>query len=360
MPESMAAVVNHGPGDYRLEEVPRPHARPGEVVIRVDAAGVCGSDAKCHAGAEMFWGGRDPWVKAPVIPGHEFFGTVVEVGDGAAEAHGVAPGDLAIAEQIYPCEACRYCRRGQYWMCEVHNIYGFQREVADGAWATHMRFGPNSRVHRMPAGMPLEAGVLVEPLACALHGVERADVRLDDVVVLAGAGPIGLLMLSVLRRRSPAMIVVTDLNDERLDVARRLGADLTVNVGRDDPVEVVHEYTDGYGCDVFIEATGHPDAVVQGLQALRKLGRMMVFGVFRTPVTVDWSIIGDRKELDIRGAHLGPYCYPTAIDWLNAGVVDAGALVTHRLPLTDFQRGLELVAAGAAIKVMLEPVEAGA
>jgi D-arabinose 1-dehydrogenase-like Zn-dependent alcohol dehydrogenase len=89
MPESMAAVVNHGPGDYRLEEVPRPHARPGEVVIQVEAAGVCGSDAKCHAGAAMLWGGPDPWVTPPVIPGHEFFGTVVEIGEGAAEAHGV-------------------------------------------------------------------------------------------------------------------------------------------------------------------------------------------------------------------------------------------------------------------------------
>lgn len=359
MPEMMRAVVNHGPGDYRLEEVPRPGAAPGEVIIRVEAAGICGSDGKCYAGSELFWGGQDPWVKAPVIPGHEFFGTVVEVGEGASDRHGVEVGDLAVAEQIYPCDACRYCRRGQYWMCEVHDIYGFQRDVADGAWAQFMRFGPNSRVHGMPAGMPRRAGVLVEPLACAIHAVERAGIQLDDTVVLAGAGPIGLLMLSVIRLKNPAMVIVTDIRDDRLEVAGQLGADLTVNPARDDVGEAVRGHTGGYGCDVFIEATGYPDAVVQGLDALRKLGRMVVFGVFREPVTVDWSIIGDRKELDIRGAHLGPYCYPTAIDYLHRGVVDPEPLVTHELPLTGFQQGLDLVRTGGAIKVLLRPGEDG-
>lgn len=357
MSQLMRAVVNHGPGDYRLEEVPRPSAGSGEAIIRVGAAGICASDGKCYAGSQMFWGGQEPWVKTPVIPGHEFLGTVVELGEGAADRHGVTVGDLAIAEQIYPCEACRYCRRGQYWMCQVHDIYGFQRGVADGAWAQYMRFGPNSRVHRMPSDLPRQAGVLVEPLACAIHAVERADIQLGDTVVLAGAGPIGLLMLSVIKLKHPASIIVTEVRDERLELARQLGAEVTINVGRQDPAEAIREHTEGYGCDVFIEATGYPDAVVQGLEALRKLGRMVVFGVFGAPTTVDWSIIGDRKELDIRGAHLGPYCYPTAIDYLHRGVIDAATLVTHQLPLTGFQDGLELLEAGEAIKVMLLPEE---
>lgn len=355
MTDTMQAVVNHGPGDYRVEQVPAPTAGPGEVVLQIEAAGICGSDGKCFAGGAMFWGGEDPWVKAPVIPGHEFYGTVVELGDGAEELHGVQLGDLAIAEQINPCERCRYCRDGNYWMCEVHNIYGFQKDVADGAWADRMLLGANSRIHTMPPDMPREAGVLVEPLACAIHAVERAAIEIGETVVIAGAGPIGLLMLSVAKLKHPGRIIVTDLNPQRLLVAERLGADVTINVSDDDPGDAVRELTDGYGCDVFLEATGYPEAVVQGLDAIRKLGRMVIFGVFGASATVDWSIIGDRKELDVLGAHLGPHRYPAAIDLLHTGVVDADQLVTHRLPLAKIDDALELLAEGAGIKIMLTP-----
>lgn len=354
MNDTMTAVRNHGPEDYRLETVPRPHAGPGEMIIRVDAAGICGSDGKCYLGGEMFYG-ADPWVKNPVIPGHEFFGTVVELGEGAAEKHGLSVGDKAIAEQIVPCEACRYCRRGQYWMCEVHNIYGFQKDVADGAWAEYMRFHANARVHAVPADMSLEAGVLIEPLACAIHAVERGEIELGDTVVLAGAGTLGLLMLQVIKLKNPGRIIVTDAKAERLELAKRLGADVTIDVTEEDPVVRIKELTDGYGCDVFIEATGYPKAVQQGLAALRKLGTMVVFGVFGSDVTTDWSVIGDRKELDLHGAHLGPYRYPLAIDYLYRGVVDADIMVTHRLPLDEFQRGIDMLLGGEGVKIMLVP-----
>ncbi len=108
-------------------------------MIRIGACGICASDCKCWSGAAMFWDGADPWVKAPVVPGHEFVGHVEELGDGAAEHFGVTLGDHVIAEQIVPCERCRYCRSGQYWMCEVHNIFGFQRTVAEGGMAQYMR-----------------------------------------------------------------------------------------------------------------------------------------------------------------------------------------------------------------------------
>lgn len=354
MSNTMNAVRNYGPRDYRLERIARPTAGPGEVVIQVDAAGICGSDGKCYAGGDMFYG-ENPWVKVPVTPGHEFFGTVVELGEGAARKHGLQLGDKAIAEQIVPCEECRYCRRGQYWMCEVHDIYGFQKDVADGAWAGWMKFGANARIHKLPADISLEAGVMVEPLACAIHAVERGNIQLGDTVVLAGVGTLGLLMLQVIKLKNPGTVIVQDAKPERLEIASRLGADVTVNIRDEDPVEVVKAHTEGYGCDVFIEATGYPSAVEQGLMAVRKLGTMVVFGVFGSDVTVDWSVIGDRKELDIHGAHLGPYRYPLAIDYLYTGVVKAEPIVTDRLPLADFQRGIDMLLNGEGIKIMLIP-----
>ena len=353
--ETMMAVRNYGPRDYRLETIAKPTAGPGEVVIHVDASGICGSDGKCFTGSGMFWDGDDPYVKVPVTPGHEFFGTVTELGEGAGEKHGLEVGDKAIAEQIYPCDKCRYCKRGQYWMCEVHNIYGFQREVADGAWADYMKFGVNARVHKVPDDMSLEAGVLIEPLACAIHAVERGEIQLGDTVVLAGAGTLGLLKLQVIKQKNPGLIVVQDGKPERLELAKKLGADVVININEQDPVQSVKDLTDGYGADVFIEATGYPQAVVNGLNMIRKLGTFVAFGVFGSPTTADWSIIGDRKELNIHGAHLGPYCYPLAIDYLYRGVVDADAIVTHRLPLSRFAEGMEMLLRGEGVKIMLEP-----
>ncbi len=352
MSDMMKAVRNHGPHDYRLEEIPKPTAGPGEVVIRVDASGICGSDGKCYTGGAMFWG-PPAWVKAPVTPGHEFFGTVTELGEGAAERFGLKVGDKAVAEQILPCWECRYCQRGQYWMCEVHNIYGFQGGVADGAWADFMKFGAGSRVFKVPDDMSLEGGMMIEPLACAIHAVERGNIQLGDTVVLAGVGTLGLLMLQVITRKNPGQIIVQDTKPERLELARQLGADVTIDVREQDPETVVKDLTEGYGADVFIEATGYPKAVEQGLQVIRKLGTFVVFGVFGEKATVDWSIIGDRKELDVVGAHLGPYRYPLAIDYLHQGVVKTDPIVTHRLPLSEFQQGLDKLLAGEGVKVML-------
>ena len=351
MSEMMLAVRNYAPRDFRVEKIPRPSAGPGEAVLSIDAAGICGSDGKTFIGAPSFW---DSWVKAPVVPGHEFFGTVVEMGEGAAEKWGIQKGDKVIAEQIYPCERCRFCQRGQYWMCEVHDMYGFQKHC-NGAWAQFMKLGPNSRVHKMPSDIKRDAGVLVEPLACAIHAVERGEIQLGDTVTLAGAGTLGLLMLQVIKLKNPGQIIVTDAKPERLERARALGATHTVNVKEKDVVAEVKKLTGGYGTDVFIEATGYAGAVPQGLDMLRKLGTFVAFGVFGEKATADWSIIGDRKELNIHGAHLGPYCYPKAIDYLYRGIVRHEEVVTTHLPLAEFQKGLDELLSGKGVKIALQP-----
>jgi threonine dehydrogenase-like Zn-dependent dehydrogenase len=353
MTQQMVAIVCHGPKDYRVERIAKPVAGPREIIVRVAACGICASDRKCWSGAGMFW--RDPWVKAPVIAGHEFFGYADELGEGAAEHFGVAVGDMVIAEQIVPCDKCRYCRSGQYWMCEKHDIFGFQRVAADGGMAEYMRFPANARVHKIPADMPLEDAAIIEPLACAIHTVERADIQLSDVVVIAGAGPLGLMMVQTARLKTPTRLVVVDPSDVRLELAKSFGADLTLNPANSDAVSIVKGLTDGYGCDVYIEATGVPAGVTQGLEMIRKLGRFVEFSVFGKETTADWSIIGDRKELDVRGAHLGPYTYPIAIDLLSRKLITSRGIVTDHYDLTDWDEALKVSERPEAVKVLLRP-----
>ena len=297
--ETMTAIICHGPKDYRVEQVAKPMAGPNELVIRIGACGICASDRKCWSGAAMFW--NQPWVKAPVVAGHEFFGYVEELGPGADEHFGVQKGDMVIAEQIVPCGKCRYCKTGSYWMCETHHIFGFQRTVADGGMAEYMKFPANALVHKIPKDMPLEDAAIIEPLACAIHTVNRGDIQFDDVVVIAGAGPLGLMMVQAARLKTPKKLVVLDASDHRLNLAKAFGADVVINPTKADAVAEVKAMTDGYGCDVYIEATGVPAGVTQGLEMIVKLGRFVEFSVFGHETSADWSIIGDRKELDLRG-----------------------------------------------------------
>ena len=356
-PQDMQAVVCHGPKDYRLERVARPAAGAHELVIEIGACGICASDCKCFSGAAMFWGGngKPAWVKAPVVAGHEFYGHVVEAGAGAEAHFSVALGDRVIAEQIVPCAKCRYCVSGSYHMCEVHNIFGFQRVVADGGMAEFMRIPATARVHKIPDGISLADAAMIEPMACAVHTVNRADIQLDDVVVIAGAGPLGLGMVQVAKLKTPKKLVVIDLVPQRLALAAAFGADVLIDPARDDAKAIVDSLTGGYGCDVYIETTGVPAGVTQGLDLIRKLGRFVEFSVFGKDTTADWSIIGDRKELDVRGAHLGPYCYPIVIDLMTRGLLTSRGIVTHEFPLGEWERAFALANSLDSIKVLLRP-----
>jgi erythritol/L-threitol dehydrogenase len=357
LPKTMPAVICHGPEDYRLEERPVPRAGAGEVVIKVTSTGICASDIKCYSGAGLFWGDKNRvgYCQAPVTPGHEFIGDVVALGEGAGEKHGLALGDTAISEQIVACWKCRYCKRGQYWMCEFGDVYGF-RQKAFGSWAEYMLFPVNALNHKVPKSIPVHHAVFIEPLSCSIHAVERGDIQYQDTVVIAGCGPLGLGMVAAAKMKGPEKIVAIDLNDDRLELAKRCGADIGLNPRNVDTVKTVKDMTEGYGCDVYIEATGHPSAVEQGLNMIRKLGTFVEFSVMREPVTVDWTIIGDTKELNVHGSHLGPYCYPVAMRMIQEGKLPMDEIVTHQLPLTDFQKGIDMVQSGlTSVKVTLVP-----
>ncbi len=358
LPKTMPAIVCHGPEDYRLQEWDVPEPAANEVVIRVQSVGICASDLKCYQGAPLFWGDkqREGYCQSPVIPGHEFVGEVVALGTGAAEKYGLALGDTAVSEQIVPCWNCRFCRRGQYWMCQdKHDVYGF-RQATFGAMAEYMKFPVGALNYKVPKSIPLHYAPFIEPLGCSIHAVQRGEIRLDDVVVIAGCGPLGLGMVAAARLKNPRLLIAIDLNEARLNIAKLCGADLALNPRQVDVVDEVLKLSDGYGCDVYIEATGYPAAVEQGLHMIRKLGTFVEFSVMREPVTVDWTIIGDTKELNIHGSHLSPYTYPIAIDMLAKGLLPMDKIMTHQLPLSRFHEGMDLVANGTeSVKVTLTP-----
>ncbi len=357
----MNSVVCYGPHDYRYETVPVPSITEDELLVKIKACGICAGDIKSWDGAAMFWGGGvlPPWNDAPVRPGHEFIGEVVAIGDRAKKKWSLDIGDMAIAEQIVPCGECRYCKSGEYWMCENQNIYGHQKMIADGGMAEYMKYGPRSIVHKVPKSIPAKHASMIEPLSCSVHTVSRADIGFNDVVVVAGMGPIGLCKLQLAKLKHPKMLIAIDMKPKRLDLAKKLGADVVINAAEVDAVAEVKRLTDGYGCDVYIHNSGHPSGVINGLQMIRKLGTFVEFSVFGAETSVDWSIIGDRKELNIRGSHIsGKDGYQVAISALEKGTVRVDEIVTHEFPLKDFKEAFELAKKGdESIKVVLVPEE---
>lgn len=355
IPETMRAIVAYAPGDYRLEVVPTPKLENDEeIIVKVEACGICAGDIKAFDGAPSFWGDdtQPAYIKAPMIPGHEFIARVVAKGD---KVKNFEVGDRIISEQIVPCWDCRFCNRGQYSMCEKHDLYGFQNNV-NGGMAEYMKFTKEALNYKVPEELPIEQAILIEPYACSLHAVQRAQIQLGDFVVLAGAGTLGLGMVGAAKKAGAQTLVVLDMMDERLELAKKFGADLVMNPAKMDVVSEIKKMTDGYGCDIYIEATGHPKSVEQGLSMIRKLGRFVEFSVFKDPVTVDWSIISDRKELDVLGSHLGPYCYPLVIEGIRNGDFPTEGVVTHKLPLEDYLRGFEMMKSGKdSLKIILVP-----
>ena len=341
IPATMKALVAYSANDYRyVENYPVPKCGPDDILIKTEGCGICAGDLKCQTGAAMFWGDdvQPSWVQPPFIPGHEFLGRIVYVGE---NVKGYKVNDRITVDQIAPCGQCRFCSNGSYWMCQPHNIYGFFENFG-GGMAEYVRIPTKHAViHHVPNEMKLLDALLIEPYACSKHCVDRADIGVEDVVVLAGAGPLGLGMVTYAKLRSPKELIVLDMIDERLDKAREFGATLTWNPGKVDVVKEIEAITDGYGCDVYIEATGHPSAVVQGMKMIRKLGRFVEFSVFSEETSLDWSIIGDRKELDVLGAHLSPYCYPFVIEGINSGKLKTDGIVSKTFELENWVTAFE-------------------
>lgn len=354
MKRTMKALVSYAPFDYRYEEVPIPQIGPGELLLKVKACGICAGDIKAYHGGIRIWGTSeaDRYIEAPVIGGHEFYGEVVEIGEGVTEYQ---LGDILTTEQIVPCNECRFCREGKYWMCQRSAVFGF-KQYAQGGFAEYVKLSKNCINHKLPGHFTMEQSVLVEPVACGMHAVERGRIRHSDVVVIAGLGAIGLAMVSMARLSLPKMIIGIDVREERLKLSERFGADVLLNPAECNVAEEIKGLTEGLGCDVYIEASGSEKSVAQGMESLKNLGKYVQMGVFADLVKADWNVIGDGKELHIYGSHLSALNYPAVIKGIDTGLIPTEGLISHKFRLKDWKEAFETAENHPeAIKVVLVP-----
>lgn len=338
----MRALVFDGPGEMPLREHPDPSPGPGEVLVAVRAAGICGSDVHGFLGAT----GRR---RIGVVMGHEASGDVVEVGPGVTSARA---GDRVVLRSILACGHCERCRRGQPNLCLDRKGMGMH---FDGAYAERIAVA-ESLLLPLPDTLSYEEGALVEPLAVAMHAVNITPFERTDFVVVIGAGAIGLLTLLAARLRGAGSIVITDRSAHRLAVARSLGADLTIDITTQDATDVVLAATDGRGADAVLEAVGIGVSAAQSLQVARSGGHVTWIGNSAPTIELGMQELVTR-ELTVRGSYGFSEEFEQAADALAAGTVDVRPIIERLAPLEEGPELFRELGAGEldAVKVVLMP-----
>lgn len=344
----MKAVMKVAPGvgNVALQDVEEPVAAPGQVKIRVQAAGLCGTDLHIY---------KDEFRSfPPVVLGHEVAGEVAEVGEGVS---GIEIGARVTTETYFStCGVCRYCRNGQNNLCLNRRSIG---SAVNGGFTQYLVV-PAKNIHRLPPDVDFQAGALTEPLACVVHGVlSTPTVAPGDVAVIAGPGAIGLLTLQVVKAAGATVIVLgTDADESRLEQARNLGADYTINVQRENPAPLVADVTpEGLGADVVYECSGAGPAAQQLLELVRRRGRFVQIGLFGKPVAWDLDQICF-KELVVTGSNAStPPAWVRALQLLASGSVRTAPLISHVFDVTDWQQAFDTFEARTGVKMILQPVE---
>ena len=340
----MKAAVLHDVRDIRVEEVKKPEIAEDEVLIEVKTAGICGTDLHFYKGE---------WkVDMPIIPGHEFSGVIAEVGE---NVDGFKIGEHVVAEPNITCGSCYFCLMSERnFFCENLKAVGV---TVNGAFAEYLKI-KDRNLYRIPENLSFEEAALIEPLACCIRGLDNVGIKAGESVLIVGAGPIGLLLMQLIRNFGASMIIQTDLEDYRLEKALELGADHVINVRKEDPIKVIKELTGGYGVDVAIEAVGSPKAITQAVEAVRKGGRVNIFGV--SPQDAVWQVKPFdlySKELTITTSYRSPYTFQRAVKMASSGRLKLKPLISHIFPLEKIAEAFEILdkKLDNVMKVILKP-----
>ncbi|MHB8219783.1 MAG: zinc-dependent alcohol dehydrogenase family protein [Acidimicrobiales bacterium] len=344
----MKALVYHGPGSKAWEEVPRPDVRSDtDAIVRVDTTTICGTDL------HILKGDVPAMVEGRII-GHEAVGTVAEVGPGVKNVH---VGDRVLVSCITACGTCRYCREGRYGQCVAGGGWILGNEI-DGTQAEYVRVPfADTSTYPVPPGVTDEELLMVADIVPTGYevGVLNGHVQPGDTVAVVGSGPVGLSAIMGAQLFSPSHIVAIDQADARLDAAKLFGADIVVNNGRDDPVDVVRELTEGLGADVAIEAVGVPDTFELATRLVRPAGHIANIGVHGAPVTLHLETLWTR-DVTITTGLVDTYSTPTWLRLITGHQVDVARFVTHRFSLDDFIEAYDVFSRPAetsALKVVL-------
>jgi L-iditol 2-dehydrogenase len=340
--ERVRALVFEGPWQMPLRERPGPEPGPGEVVVAIHAAGICGSDVHGYVGTT----GRR---RVGVVMGHEAAGEVVAVGP---DVDGFEPGDRVAVRSVLPCGRCEECSRGASNVCPNREGLGMQ---FDGAYADAVVV-PEGMLLAIPDSLSYEQAATIEPLAVALHAVRLTPVQPHDVVVLIGAGAIGLLALLALRAGDVGRIVATDRSAHRLELARSLGADEVIEAGRRDITDRIREATGGDGADAVIEAVGISTTAAQSIAVARAGAQVTWVGNSEPRVEIPMQDLVTR-ELVVRGAYAFTDEFEDAAKLIAGGRIDVSPLIEHLAPLEDGPDLFRALGEGRfdAAKVILQP-----
>ena len=332
----MLAVVVEKPHQYGVVELPDPHAGPGEVVIRVGACGICGTDL------HVIEGDFPPTVY-PIVIGHEFGGEVVEVGPGV---DGVKVGDRVGVDPTLNCGACYFCQRGMGNLCEHWNGIGVAR--THGGFAEYVAL-PARTVHPLPEGMTDAEAGLIEPVSCVVRGFHRLAPLVGETYLVFGAGPMGLMNAQVARFNGASRVAIVDINERRLERAKRdFGFD-TVATSLD---QLRDEFPRGF--DNVIEATGVTKVAEMAIDGVKRRGKLLLFGVCPPGEKASYDAFRIyNEELTIMGTMAVLNSYGPAIDVIAAGAIDARKMVSHSFTLDRFEDALAVVRSGEGMKVQV-------
>lgn len=340
---NMRAVYYHSPRHFEIKDVPIPKPKENEVLLQVRCCGVCGTDAHIDAG--------DFISKFPLIPGHEVVGVIVEMGK---NVKGFAIGDRCVADNGIACDECFYCRRGTSLLCENFASRGVTQEGAFAEYAVY-------EYHKLYKIKNLtdEEATLIEPAACAVHGLDKLSPPVGVEVLVLGAGPTGLILSQLLKLNGASRVVIAANKGIKMNIAKQLDAgDEYLELDRQDPGPQWEKLKQDnpYGFDVVVEATGSEKLANESINYVRRGGTLMIYGVYENEALIHWppsKIFGD--EIKIIGSFAQTYCFPRAVAYLDSGKIKTAGMVTDVFKLEDYQQALDKMSSREALKIAIKP-----